>query len=169
MYKNWSPSNTLSLVERVTELQKVYLLAHEVLAGVENVLMNTVPDSFRLPATTITGYKTTIDGYQTQYSGISSGLVTYINTAQTFLATYQKDRLAREKTLQTAQENTKEAFELAKSAYETAEKNKSITLQQLEKNVESAKIRYQNATSGINKLQITAPVTGTIGKILIDE
>jgi multidrug resistance efflux pump len=122
-YKTWSPNSSLSLIERVTELQRVYLIANEFLASVETVLINSVADSTFFTPTTLATYRSTIDGYQTQYSSISTGLVTYLNAAQTFLATYEKDRLSREKTVKTAEENSRDTLELAKNSYETAEKN----------------------------------------------
>ncbi len=96
-YKTWTPDPDLMLIERVTELQRVYLIAIDVLTGLENVLINSVTDSTRFTPTTLATYRSTIDAYQTQYSSISSGLVTFLNAAQTFLATYEKERLSREK------------------------------------------------------------------------
>ena len=168
-YKVWAPDSTLSLVERVTELQRVYLIANEVLRGMENVLINTVTDSTNMTATTLATHKATIDGYQTQYSSISTGLVSYLNAAQTFLATYEKDRLSREKTVKTAEENSRDSLQLAKNAYETAEKTREVTLKQLNQNISAASVRLRNAQGNVNRLTITAPVSGVAGKVQVDE
>lgn len=167
-YKNWSPDPKLSLVERVLELQRVYLITSEVLAGVESVLMNSVVDSTNFTSTTLSTYKTTIDAYQSQYSGISTGLVTYLNAAQTFLATYEKDRLSRQKSIQTAEENSRDALQLAKNAYETAEKTRALTLKQMNQNISAAAVRLRNAQGNINRLSITAPVDGVVGQVRVD-
>lgn len=168
-YRNWTPNSTLTLIERVNELQRVYLLANDVLSGTETVLINTIADSSRLPATTIATYRTTIDAYQSQYSWISTGLVSYLNAAQTFLATYEKDRLSREKTVKTAEENSRDTLELAKNSYETAEKTRDVTLKQLNQNISAAAVRLRNAQGNVNRLTITAPVSGVVGKVQVDE
>jgi len=168
-YKNWTPDSKLSLIDRVIELQRVYLIANEVLAGMETVLINTVADSTRMPTATLAAYRTTIDGYQTQYSTISTGLVSYLNAAQTFLATYEKERLSREKTIQTTEDNSRDSLQLAKNAYETAQKTREVTLKQMNQNIASAAVRLRNAQGNVNRLTITAPVSGVIGKIQVDE
>lgn len=150
-------------------MQKVYLIASEVLTNLETVLINTVPDSTFLTTNILSGYRTTIDGYQTQYSSISSGLVSYLNAAQTFLATYEKDRLSREKTVKTAEENSRDSLQLAKNAYETAEKTREVTLKQLNQNISAASVRLRNAQGNVNRLTITAPVSGVVGKVQVDE
>lgn len=168
-YKTWSPNPQLSLIERVIELQRVYLIANEFLASVEAVLINSVADSTYFTATTLATYRTTIDGYQTQYSSISTGLVSYLNAAQTFLATYEKERLSREKTVQTAEENSRDSLQLAKNAYETAQKSRDVTLRQLNQNISAAAVRLRNAQGNVNRLTITAPVSGVVGKVQVDE
>ncbi len=168
-YKTWSPNSSLSLIERVTELQRVYLIANEFLASVETVLINSVADSTFFTPTTLATYRSTIDGYQTQYSSISTGLVTYLNAAQTFLATYEKDRLSREKTVKTAEDNSRDTLELAKNSYETAEKTRDVTLKQLNQNISAAAVRLRNAQGNVNRLTITAPVSGVVGKVQVDE
>lgn len=167
-YTNWSPNPQLSLLDRVQELQKVYNLSNEVLSSLEVVLINSVTDSTFLTPTILSAYRTIIDGYQSQYSGISTGLVAYLNAAQTFLATYEKERLSREKTLATAEENSQDGLTLAKNAYETAQKTRDITLKQLNQNIAAANVRLKNATGNVNRLSITAPVDGVIGKINVD-
>lgn len=168
-YRSWSPDTKLSLTERVLELQRVYIIASEFLAQLETVLINSVTDSTYLTATTLATYRTTVDGYQTQYSSISTGLVSYLNTAQTFLATYEKERLSREKTVQTAEENSRDSLTLAKNAYETAQKTRDVTLKQLNQNIASASVRLRNAQGNVNRLTITAPVSGVVGKVQVDE
>lgn len=131
-YKNWTPDSDISLIERVQELQRVYLIANEVLTSVENLLINSVVDSTNFTATTMATHRATIDGLQTQYSSISTGLVTFLNTAQTFLATYEKERQSREQVVQTTAENSLSAYELAKKAYETAQTARDLGIAQLE-------------------------------------
>lgn len=131
-YKNWTPDSGISLIERVQELQRVYLIANEVLTSVENLLINSVVDSTNFTAATMATHRATIDGLQTQYSSISTGLVTFLNTAQTFLATYEKERQSREQAVQTAAENSLSSYELAKKAYETAQKARDLGIAQLE-------------------------------------
>jgi multidrug efflux pump subunit AcrA (membrane-fusion protein) len=168
-YKVWLPEQKLSLIEKVTEMQNVYLIATDVLTNLETVLINTVPDSTFLTSNTLSSYRATIDGYQTQYSSISTGLVSYLNAAQTFLATYEKDRLSREKTVKTAEENSRDSLQLAKNAYETAEKTREVTLKQLNQNISAASVRLRNAQGNVNRLTITAPVSGVVGKVQVDE
>lgn len=96
-YKTWTPDPNITLVERVSELQRVYLIANDVLTGLETVLINSVTDSTNFTPAILAADRATIDAYQTQYSTISSGLVTFLNAAQAFLATYKKERLSREK------------------------------------------------------------------------
>lgn len=132
------------------------------------MLIKTISDASVLPSSQITAYRSVIDGYQSQYSGISTGLVAYLNAAQTFLATYEKERLSREKALATAEENSQDGLTLAKNAYETAQKTRDITLKQLNQNIAAANVRLKNATGNVNRLSITAPVDGVIGKINVD-
>ncbi len=131
-YKTWTPDPNVSLIERVQELQRVYLIANEVLTNVENLLINSVVDSTNFTATTMATHRATIDGLQTQYSSISTGLVTFLNTAQTFLATYEKERQSREQAVQTTAENSLSAYELAKKAYETAQTARDLGIAQLD-------------------------------------
>lgn len=167
-YKNWTPNQNLSLIEKVNEIYKVYIITNDVLSSLEEVLMNTVVDSTFLTASNLATYRATIDGYQTQYSGISTGLVTYLNAAQTFLATYEKERLSREKTIATTEENSQDTLTLAKNAYETALKTRDITLKQMNQNIASASVRLRNAGGNVSRLSISAPVDGVVGKITVD-
>ena len=95
-YKTWIPDPAKTLIERVQELQRVYLIVNDVLSNVEKTLINSIADSTRFTAADLAAYRATIDGYQTQYSSVSGGLVSYLNGAQSFLATYEKERLSRE-------------------------------------------------------------------------
>lgn len=151
------------------ELQRVYNLASEVLSGMEKVLISTVVDSTRMPEATLAAHRATIDGYQTQYSSISTGLVSYLNAAQTFLATYENERLSREKAIQTTEENSFDTLKLAQNAYTTSEKTREVTLKQLNQNIAAATIRLRNAQANVNRLTITAPISGVVGKVLVDE
>lgn len=168
-YKVWAPDASLPLIDRVIELQRVYNLASEVLSGMEKVLIATVVDSTRMPAATLAAHRTTIDGYQAQYSSISTGLVSYLNAAQTFLATYENERLSREKAIQTTEENSSDTLKLAKNAYTTSEKTREVTLRQLNQNIAAATIRLRNAQGNVNRLTITAPISGIVGRVLVDE
>lgn len=161
-YKTWIPDPTLTLTERVQEMQKVYLIVNEVLTNVEAMLINTITDSTRFTPTTLATYRTTIDTYQTQYSSISGWLVTYLNNAQTFLATYEKERLSREQWVQTTAENSLNALQLAKKSYESAQKARDIGVLQSEQSFGTASIRLQNATWNAAKLSIIAPFSGVI-------
>lgn len=95
--------------------------------------------------------------------------MSYLNAAQTFLATYEKERLSREKTVQTAEENSRDSLQLAKNAYETAQKSRDVTLKQLNQNIAAAAVRLRNAQGNVNRLTITAPVSGVVGKVQVDE
>lgn len=125
-YKTWTPDPDISLIERVSELQRVYLIANDVLTGLETVLINSVTDATRFTPATLAADRATIDAYQTQFSTISTGLVSFLNNAQSFLATYEKDRLSRELGVQTTAENNLNALNLAQKAYETAQKARDI-------------------------------------------
>ena len=70
-YKNWKPDAKLSLIERVLELQRVYILVSKVLTDVKAVLIHSVTDSVNFTPANLATQKATIDGYQTQYSTIS--------------------------------------------------------------------------------------------------
>lgn len=135
----------------------------------EKVLIATVVDSTRMPAATLAAHRTTIDGYQAQYSSISTGLVSYLNAAQTFLATYENERLSCEKAIQTTEENSSDTLKLAKNAYTTSEKTREVTLRQLNQNIAAATIRLRNAQGNVNHLTITAPISGIVGRVLVDE
>jgi len=161
-YKTWTPDPNVSLIERVQELQRVYLIANEVLTNVENLLINSVVDSTNFTATTMATHRATIDGLQTQYSSISTGLVTFLNTAQTFLATYEKERQSREQAVQTTAENSLSAYELAKKAYETAQTARDLGIAQLDQWMGSASVRLQNAQGNAAKMSIAAPFSGVI-------
>lgn len=161
-YKNWTPDPSISLIERVQELQRVYLIANEVLTSVENLLINSVVDSTNFTAATMATHRATIDWLQTQYGSISTGLVTFLNTAQTFLATYEKERQSREQAVQTAAENSLSSYELAKKSYETAKKARDLGIAQLEQWMGSASVRLQNAQGNAAKMSITAPFSGVI-------
>lgn len=161
-YKNWSPDPSLPLVDRVQELQKVYLLANEVLSGVKTILINTVTDTSHFTPANLATQKATFDGFQTQYSTITGSLVTFLNSAQSFLATYEKDRLSRETGVKTTAENSLNALELAKKAYETAQKARDIGDAQGILWRDTASIRLQNATGNAAKMNVTAPFSGVI-------
>lgn len=161
-YKNWKPDNNLPLIERVQEMQRVYLIVNEVLTNVETLLINTVTDFYRFTPADLAGYRATIDGYQTQYSSISGGLVTYLNTTQSFLATYEKERLSREQSVRTTAENSLNSLELAQKAYEAAQKARDIGASQSELSINSASLRLQNASWNAAKMSITAPFSGVI-------
>jgi len=161
-YKNWKPDAKLSLIERVLELQRVYILVSKVLTDVKAVLIHSVTDSVNFTPANLATQKATIDGYQTQYSTISGWLVTYLNNAQTFLATYEKERLSREQWVQTTAENSLNALQLAKKSYESAQKARDIGVLQSEQSLGTASIRLQNATWNAAKLSITAPFSGVI-------
>jgi len=161
-YKNWKPDAKLSLIERVLELQRVYILVSKVLTDVKAVLIHSVTDSVNFTPANLATQKATIDGYQTQYSSISGWLVTYLNNAQTFLATYEKERLSREQWVQTTAENSLNALQLAKKSYESAQKARDIGVLQSEQSLGTASIRLQNATWNAAKLSITAPFSGVI-------
>ncbi len=161
-YKTWTPDPNVSLIERVQELQRVYLIANEVLTNVENLLINSVVDSTNFTATTMATHRATIDGLQTQYSSISTGLVTFLNTAQTFLATYEKERQSREQAVQTTAENSLSAYELAKKAYETAQTARDLGIAQLDQWMGSASVKLQNAQGNAAKMSIAAPFSGVI-------
>lgn len=167
-YGDWSPKTTMTLSEKIEELQKIYNTANTVLRSVEEVLNYTISDGVYLTATMLTTFKANIDALQTQYNSASIGLVTFLNTSQTFLATYEKERLSREKTIATTEENSQDALTLAKNAYETALKTRDITLKQMNQNIASAGVRLKNAGGNVSRLSITAPVDGVIGKITVD-
>lgn len=167
-YKNWTPSNSTPLTERLKELQKVYDIANITLKSVEDVLSNTIADGTYLTSTNLNIFKSTIDGLQTQYTTSGFSLVSYLNAAQTFLATYEKERLSRQKSIQTAEENSRDGLQLAKNAYETAEKTRALTLKQMNQNISSASVRLRNAQGNINRLSITAPVDGVVWQVRVD-
>lgn len=161
-YKNWVPDKTLTLTERVIELQRVYILANEVLTDVENLLINSITDGYRLTPESLAAYRAIIDGYQTQYGSISGGLVTYLNTAQSFLATYEKERLSREQSVKTTAENSLNSLELAQKAYEAAQKARDIGVSQSGLSINTASLRLQNASWNAAKMSIIAPFSGVI-------
>lgn len=167
-YKTWAPDSSLSLIDRTLELQRVYTMTNELLTGMETVLINTIADSSRMTETSIATHRATIDGYQTQYTALSSGLVSFLNTVQAFLATYENDRSSREKAIQTTEKSSKDALGLAKNSYETSKNSRDVTLKQLTQNISAAQIRLRGAQSNVNRLLITAPVSGVVGKIQVD-
>lgn len=161
-YKNWKPDTKLPLVDRVTELQRVYTLATKVLSDVQAVLNNSQTDASSFTPTTLAAQKALVTGYQTQYNSISTGLVTFVNTAQSFLATYEKERSAKEQAAATTESNAKSTLDLAKRAYDTAVKTRDITLRQIEQSLASANIKYDNAEGGAARLSVVAPFSGVI-------
>lgn len=144
-YKNWSPDPTLPLLDRVAEMQKVYMKVNTLLAAVENMLINSVPDETVFPNVTLVSQRSLIDSYQTQYTSLSSSIVSYLNTVQSFLAIYQKERLSRERGVQIAAANSQSSLDLAKKAYETAQKALDIGIAQSGTSLESAQLRLRNA------------------------
>lgn len=161
-YKEWTPDPNLPILERVQELQKVYLLLSQVLSDTKQVLINTVTDARLFSEATLNAQKAIIDGYQSQYSGISTGIVTFLNNAQVFLATYEKERTSREQAASTGESNAKTALDLAQKSYETAQKTLDITLKQVDQSVSSAGIKYQNALGNEARLSVVAPFSGVI-------
>lgn len=71
--------------------------------------------------------------------------------------------------MKTAEENSRDTLELAKNSYETAEKTRDVTLKQLNQNISAAAVRLRNAQGNVNRLTITAPVSGVVGKVQVDE
>ncbi len=161
-YRNWKPDTKLPLVDRVTELQRVYTLAAKVLSDVQVVLNNSQTDASSFTPTTLAAQKTLVSGYQTQYNSISTGLVTFVNTAQSFLATYEKERSAKEQAAATTESNAKSTLDLAKKAYDTAVKTRDISLLQIDQSLASANIKYDNAEGNIARLSVVAPFSGVI-------
>lgn len=161
-YRNWKPDTKLPLVDRVTELQRVYTLASKVLSDVQVVLNNSQTDASSFTPTTLASQKTLVTGYQTQYNTISTGLVTFVNTAQSFLATYEKERSAKEQAAATTESNAKSTLELAKKSYDTAVKTRDINLLQIEQSLVSANIKYDNAEGNLARLSVVAPFSGVI-------
>lgn len=186
-YKKWSPDVRLSLLDRVTELQKAHTLVNALLSATETMLINTITDVTVFSSTTLATQRGLIDAYQAQYSGISTALVSFLNASQTFLATYENERLAREQSVKLASDNgastlaqtkitventlraSESGFQLTKNAYETTQKTHDFTLEQLAKSVEAASVRVRNAQSLFERLTITAPVNGVIGSVRVDE
>lgn len=180
LYKNWTPKEDDSLIDRVIELQKVQWITNDLLTSVETVLLNTVTDATIFPISMLNTYRATIDAYQAQYSGISSGLVNFLNTAQTFLATYQNERLAREQAVtlaaQNAQNNLSQTkisteinlraaatgLEMSKNAYTTAQKAYDLGIQQSDQWVSVASIRLSDARVWAERLLVKAPFSGSI-------
>ncbi|MCB9807176.1 hypothetical protein H6768_04820 [Candidatus Peribacteria bacterium] len=60
-YKDWVPDSTLSLTERVQEMQRVYFLANTLLSQMKTVLINTVTDSSHFTATNLATQKSIFD------------------------------------------------------------------------------------------------------------
>lgn len=81
-YKTWKPNMTLSLPERITEIQSIYQLVNDVLSAVEVVLIKSITDASLFTEVTRSGYRTLIDSYQTQFNASFSGLVTFLNTIE---------------------------------------------------------------------------------------
>jgi hypothetical protein len=57
----------------------------------------------------------------------------------------------------------------AQANYDTAIKNQNNTLWLLSSNITNAELAYKEALRQCEKLNIKAPITGTIGKILVDK
>ena len=161
-YQDWSPDTQLPLIQRVQELQRVYLLVSNVLAQTKTVLINSLTDSDFFTDADIAKYRATIDGYQTQYNTLSAGLVTFLNTTQSFLATYQTDRVAHEQAAKTNAENSLNALSLAKKAYDTAQKSRDIGGSQTDQSIDINTIHLQNAQGNAARLVITAPFSGVV-------
>jgi multidrug resistance efflux pump len=167
-YKNWTPDPTLPLLDRVREVEKVYLLASNLLASVETLLIKSITDATRFTETERSTKRALIDAYQSQYSGISTWLVAYYNSAQAFLATYQNDLDIKRINVQKAVQDAENNLELARNAYQTLEKTREFTIDQLTQSVASASIRLRSAETSISRLNITAPVDGVVGSVLVD-
>lgn len=161
-YRNWKPDTKLPLVDRVSELQRVYTLASKVLNDVQAVLNNSQTDASSFPPATLAAQKALVTGYQTQYSSISTGLVTFVNTAQSFLATYEKERSAKEQAAATTESNAKSTLDLTKKAYDTAVKTRDISLKQTDQSLATANIRYDTASGNAARLSVVAPFSGVI-------
>lgn len=161
-YRNWKPDTKLPLVDRVSELQRVYTLASKVLNDVQTVLNNSQTDASSFPPATLAAQKSLVTGYQTQYGSISTGLVNFVNTAQSFLATYEKERSAKEQAAATTESNAKSTLDLAKRAYDTAVKTRDISLKQTDQSLATANIRYDTASGNVARLSVVAPFSGVI-------
>ena len=59
-YKNWKPDTTLPLVDRVSELQRVYTLASKVLNDVQAVLNNSQTDASSFTPATLAAQKSLV-------------------------------------------------------------------------------------------------------------
>lgn len=179
-YNNWSQDPMQPLLNRVTELQHVQDLANEVLAKTEMVLIKSVTDSSVFSEATLGGYRSQIDGYQAQYASMSSGLTSFLNSASTFLSTYLDERAARKAALDLAATNAESqlaqtkisvenslraaatGLEIANNAYTTATKNLELAQSQTWLAVDLASLQADNAAGNLNRLRITAPISGTV-------
>jgi multidrug efflux pump subunit AcrA (membrane-fusion protein) len=161
-YKHWTPNQSLPLLERIKEMENIYLLVSQVLSSVETVLIKSVTDASLFTESTRTAQRALIDAYQSQYSWATSWLVSYYNTAQIFLATYEKERLSKKQWAEIGAENSLNALELAKKTYASAQKSYDIGISQSQQSVTSAWLRLLNASGNVAKLSVTAPFSGVI-------
>jgi len=168
-YLNWAPTDKDDVLIRIQKLKNVYESINIALSATENVLLESLVDVSVFSETTRATQRAMIDTYQAQYSINVSSLSGMYNSVQTFFATYEKERLSREKTIQTTEENSLDTLQLAKNAYETAQKTREVTLKQLSQNIAAASVRLRNAQGNVNRLTITAPVSGVVGKVQVDE
>lgn len=177
-------SRKVAKEDLTTYLDELKILLYDmrpVLEAIDTMLQysNTSTD---FTETQLMGLVATIDGLQTQIQGQISLITAQINSIQSFLTTYQ----AQEESLRQQVEIIKEqaastersindgattaniGLQNATNNYDTALKSKNTTLAALANSIDQATIAYNQANNELSKLQVVAPIDGTIGDILVD-
>ncbi len=172
-------SNT-ELKNNITKMNTIYSKINTLLDTMENVFIKSV-SSTTFTQTTIDWLIAANDWLQASYNGNFTYFTSFKQWADSALIDNWNGELILwnesadiwyQSTIASTQQQMSDAQIWLKTAelnYNTALKSKNNTLWLAAANITNAELAYQEALKQYEKLKITAPITGTIWKILVDK
>ncbi|HRX63564.1 MAG TPA: HlyD family efflux transporter periplasmic adaptor subunit [Candidatus Absconditabacterales bacterium] len=172
-------SNT-EIKENIATMNTIYSKINALLNTMENIFIKSV-SSTTFPQATIDGLIAANNGLQATYNGNFSYFTSFKQSADSALIDNGNGELVLgnesadigyQTTIASTNQQISDAqigLESAQLNYDTAVRNKSNTLGLAATNITSAELAYQEALKQYEKLKVQAPITGTIGKILVDK
>jgi multidrug resistance efflux pump len=176
----WKDIKNDDIKNNIEKMDKTYKDIKDFLITMQNILTNSV-SSTSFPQTQIDGLITSINGLQ---ASMQSNFWFFTNLKQTIDSSLieqnwetkiiwsESTQIWYQSTLASTEQQISNATIWLKSAelnYQSTIKNKESTLWLASSNIKSAELAYQEALKQYEKLKIMAPITWTVGKILVDK
>lgn len=181
---NWIKTNSdidnWEIKNNIEKMNTIYQEIKALLETMQNILTNSVSSS-TFPQTQIDGLISMINWLQmSQQNNFSMFTSLKQNTDSSivkweswFNVIWQESsEIWYQSTIISTEKQIFDAWLWIKSAelnYESAVKNQSSTLWLASTNIRSAELAYQDSLNQLEKLNIKAPISWTIGKILVDK